>query len=65
MVKAELESMFPAVFFLDPGAYCADILKQGVAAQKRKLSVRVSGDVVSKQRAVEFAESYLEYDFID
>ncbi len=59
MVKTEMEALFPDVLFLDPGAYCAGLLKQGGTRQARKLTMRVTGDVVPRERAVEFAKTYL------
>jgi glutamate racemase len=65
MVRTELEALFPRVLFLDPGAYCADLLGQGGTSQDRKLSIRVTGDVISRARAVEFAKTYLGSGVID
>ncbi len=59
MAKGTLEALFPDVVFLDPGTYCSNLLKEGVTAQDRKLTVKVTGDVVSERRVSEFAESYL------
>ena len=59
MVTTELESLFPAVIFLDPGAYCSGFLKEGDSAQDRKLHITVTGEVVATTRVIEFAESYL------
>ena len=60
MVRAELESLYPEVIFLDPGAYCSDLLEQSTVAQNRKLTITVTGKVVSKARVTEFAKSYLD-----
>jgi glutamate racemase len=65
MVKTELGTLFPEVLFLDPGAYCAGLLERGAATQDKKLSLKVSGDVVSRERVVEFAKSYLGGGLID
>lgn len=64
MVRSGLELLFPGVVFLDPAAYCSGLLNQGVVAQNKKLSIRVTGDVVSKKRVTKFAKSYLGSDFI-
>ena len=60
MAKAELESRFPGVVFIDPGAYCAGLLDEHSTTHDRKLSVIVKGDVVSADRVIEFAQSYLD-----
>jgi glutamate racemase len=59
MVRAELESLFPGVTFLDPGAYCSGLLNESSIAQHRQLRIKVTGDVVSTRRVTEFAKSYL------
>lgn len=59
MVKDELEALYPDVVFLDPGAYCSDILKKSVETQSNKLSVEVTGTEVSAARVIEYARSYL------
>jgi glutamate racemase len=59
MVRAELESLFPGVIFLDPGAYCSGLLNESAIAQNRKLYIKVTGKVVSTKRVTEFAKSYL------
>jgi glutamate racemase len=64
MVRLELESRFPGVTFLDPGAYCSGLLNETKTIQARKLSIRVSGDVVSKSRVIDFARSYLNNDAV-
>jgi glutamate racemase len=64
MVRAELESLFPGVTFLDPGAYCSGLLDESSIAQHRQLHIMVTGDVVSATRVTEFAESYLGSGFI-
>jgi glutamate racemase len=56
LVKAELESLFPEVIFLDPGAYCSGILKESAITQDRKLYLKVTGNVVSTSVITEFAE---------
>lgn len=59
MVRAELEAMFPAVIFLDPGAYCSGLLKKSTITKDKKLCIKVTGDVVSRARVTDFATSYL------
>ena len=59
IVKAELESLFPGVIFLDPGAYCSGLLQESATAQSRKLHIKVTGNVVTGARVAEFAQSYL------
>lgn len=63
MAKAELESRFPGVVFIDPGAYCAGLLAEDNHGEERKLTVKIEGDVVSRDRVCEFAKSYLGRSF--
>jgi glutamate racemase len=63
MAKAELESQFPGVIFMDPGAYCSGLLDEDTSRQERKLSVIIESNVVSKARVTEFAQTYLGSDF--
>jgi glutamate racemase len=60
MVRTELESLFPGVIFLDPGAYCFGLLKESAVTQGRKLSIKVTGKVVSEAQVTDFARSYLD-----
>jgi len=60
MVRTELESLYPEVIFLDPGAYCSGLLEESTVAQNGKLTIEVTGKVVSKARVTEFAKSYLD-----
>lgn len=60
MVKAELETRFPGVEFLDPGAYAARLLAGSAASKDRDLRIRVTGDDVSADRVKEFAVQYLD-----
>jgi glutamate racemase len=60
MVEDRLQSMFPGVTFLDPGAYCAGLLPKRTAGSHDELLIRVTGEVVDKARVVEFARSYLD-----
>jgi len=59
IVQAELESLFPGVVFLDPGAYCPGILDENSSSQHRRLCIKATGDVVSTKSVLEFAETYL------
>ena len=65
MVRAELESLYPDVIFLDPGAYCSSLLKKDIETQGKKLSIEITGKVVSDARVIEYAKSYLEETSID
>lgn len=60
LVAAELGSLFPAVTFLDPGAYCSGLLKETSAARHKRLQIKVTGGVVSTARVTEFSKSYLD-----
>ncbi len=60
MVMVELQALFPAVIFLDPGTYCSGLLKESVQTQPWKISVKVTGTAVSEACIAEFAESYLD-----
>lgn len=60
MVKAELESLYPDVCFLDPGAYCPGLLKENTETRSKNLSIEVTGKVVSDARVLEYAKAYLE-----
>jgi glutamate racemase len=64
MVKDELESLFPELVLIDPGAYCSELLKENSISQDKKLRVKVTGDVVSKERVTEFAKSYLGHEAV-
>ena len=59
IVMGRLESLFPGVTFLDPGAYYAGLLPKHAAIRDQRLRIKVTGDVVSAKRAVDFAESHL------
>ena len=59
MVKDELESMYPDVIFLDPGAYCPEFLRQNAAGPKQEIAIKVTGDIVTTTRVNEFATAYL------
>lgn len=58
LVRAELERAFPGVDFVDPGAYCADLLALDDTTSGRALELEVTGDV-ALERVREFAASYL------
>jgi len=60
IVATELEFLFPAVTFLDPGAYCSGLLEKRATARHRKLHIKVTGDVVSAARTADFAKSHLD-----
>lgn len=59
IVMDRLKSLFPHVTFLDPGAYCAGLLPKHTAMKDKRLRIKVTGDVISAIRAVDFAESHL------
>jgi glutamate racemase len=59
LIRAELESLFPHVIFLDPGAYAADLLGSRDRFSSGRLRVEVTGDAVEPARVSEFAASYL------
>ena len=59
MARAELESRFPGVLFVDPGTYCSGLLDEDSSREERKLTMKIKGDVVSRTRVSEFAKSYL------
>lgn len=59
IVMTRLESLFPHVIFLDPGAYCASLLRDRPVTKDKKLRIKMTGDVVSATRVVDFAESLL------
>jgi len=65
MIAAELESLFPTVIFLDPGAYCSGLLNENAIAQHRNLHIKVTGKVVSTAQATDFARSYLGRGTVD
>jgi glutamate racemase len=64
MVKDELEILFPDVVFLDPGAYCSDLLKESANTQHPRLHIIVTGDIVSTTDAAKFARTYLDNDSV-
>ncbi len=64
LVRMQLESQFPQVIFLDPGAYCSGLLQPDEMTHNPKLAIRVSGDVVAKIRVIDFAKQYLGSDAI-
>lgn len=65
MVKADLESLFPDVVFLDPGAYCSGLIADHRLTQSKKLSIEVTGDEVPEASVISFARSYLDEESID
>jgi len=64
LARAGLEALFPNVLFLDPGEYCAGLLAQDGLDGKRRLSIKVTGDVVPVERVTEFAKTYLGSDSV-
>ena len=65
MARAQLEAFFPAVRFLDPGEYRPDGLIGSVNGMQKKLSIYVTGDVVTPKRVTDFAKSYLDEGLIE
>ena len=65
MVRDELESLFPAVEFLNPGSCAPALLPRSAAAGRRRLRIRVTGNVVSADQVKAFATRYLGSDSID
>jgi glutamate racemase len=59
LVRPNLERLFPGVEFIDPGAYCVDLLAADGATGNGALAVEVTGEVVAPERVREFAASYL------
>jgi glutamate racemase len=59
LIRAELESRFPHVLFLDPGNHCDELLPQSASQADLKLQIRVTGDVVAPSQVTQFAEAYL------
>ena len=59
MARSELESAFPNVTFLDPGAWCPGLLPHSDREQEEVLSLTVTGDVVAVEAAREFTRGYL------
>lgn len=59
MAVEELQSVFPEVVFLDPGAYCPTVMPKRGMVEDRKLTIRVTGDVVEASQVSAFAKSYL------
>jgi glutamate racemase len=62
MVGSRLENLFPGVTFLDPGRYCAGLLKHRNAVRGRKVRLEVTGNVVARPRVEKFARVYLGLD---
>lgn len=65
MVRDELESLYPAVEFLDPGSCAPALLPGSAAAGRRRLRIRVTGDVVSTDQVKSFATQYLGIESIE
>jgi glutamate racemase len=65
MVKADLETLFPDVVFLDPGAYCSELITGHRKARQKRLSLEVTGNEVPAAKVISFARSYLDENSID
>lgn len=65
MVREDLERLFPGVVFLDPGAYCSELITGHRGMRQKKLSLEVTGDEVSAEQVISFARSYLDENSID
>ena len=57
MAKTELQSLYPRVEFLDPGAHCPALLGESETARRRSLAIRVTGNAVPPDHVTEFAKS--------
>lgn len=60
IITAELESLFPGVLFVDPGASCPDLLPQHDTVTHKSLQLEVSGSAVPAEQALAFARSWLD-----
>ncbi len=60
MVQADLAAMYPDVVFLDPGAWCPDLVSDESQVKCKQLSLEVTGNAVAEGRVFEYASSYLE-----
>ncbi len=60
IVASKLEILFPEVEFLDPGAYCANLLDFGNFTENRSLNLTVTGEEVSQSSVATFAKDYLQ-----
>lgn len=60
MVVVDLQALYPKVLFLDPGAWCPSLVNDDARSVGKKLSLEVTGNVVSEERVFEYARSYLE-----
>lgn len=65
MVRADLEFLFPDVVFLDPGAYCSELITDHRGTRQKQLSLEVTGDEVPAAKVISFARSYLNMNTID
>jgi len=64
IVRSKLQSMFPGVRFIDPGAYCAGLLGKSASPQNAKLQITVTGNVVFNYKVELLAKSYLLIDSV-
>ena len=64
IILDELKSMFPDVIFLDPGAYCAELLYPSSVTGQKQLRIAVTGNIVATKLVTSFAENYLNADSI-
>ena len=60
MVRSDLEALYPDVIFLDPGAWCRDLMKEASQTEYNQLSLEVTGNAVSEKRVIQYARSYLD-----
>jgi glutamate racemase len=60
MVQDALEVIFPNVVFLDPGAYCSELLQGPASDHSQEVRLKTTGNVVTAERAADFARSYLD-----
>jgi len=59
MVRSDLEALYPDVVFLDPGAWCRDLVKEESQTEYNQLSLEVTGNAVAEKRVIQYARSYL------
>jgi len=59
MASKQLKAEFPEVIFLDPGAYCTNLLQASGKEDAQALRLSVTGNIVSTAEATAFARGYL------
>jgi hypothetical protein len=59
-VQDALEVIFPNAVFLDPGAYCSELLQGPASDHSQEVRLKTTGNVVTAERAADFARSYLD-----